>query len=84
MQIMLRHIQVCVAHNALNGGKIHTQSLHLGNVSVPTAVGCQKPHTSNLFQCLPEFFPEVGGVAGLIFHPHFPDVLLLRIPDGHE
>ena len=29
VEVMLRHIHIGVAHNALDGGEIHTQCLHL-------------------------------------------------------
>ena len=48
MQIVLGHIHIRVTDNALDGGKVNTQHLHLGNVGVPTAMGCQNPYTKRL------------------------------------
>lgn len=39
VEIMLGHIQVDMAYNALNRRKIHAQRLHLANVSMAAAVG---------------------------------------------
>ena len=81
MQIVLGHIHIRVTDNALDGGKVNTQHLHLGNVGVPTAMGCQNPYPLNGFQRLFELIPEVRGIAGHArFLGRFPDVLIGRIP----
>ena len=56
MQIMLCHIQVSMTHNALNGGKIHTQSLHLGNVSSVDFVNAGE-EIQNILLTLPKLKP---------------------------
>ena len=34
MQIMLSHIYICVAYDALDGGKVYAQRLHLRYIGV--------------------------------------------------
>ena len=38
MQIVLGHIHIRVTDDTLDGSKVNTQHLHLGNVGVPTAM----------------------------------------------
>ena len=80
MEIMLGHVDVGMADDALDGGKINTQSLKLTDIGMPAAVGRQDTHTLDFTDCSLEFVPEVGRIAGLIFFTHFPDEGTVGIP----
>jgi len=81
MQIVLGHIHIRVTDDTLDGSKVNTQHLHLGNVGVPTAMGCQNPYPLDGFQSLFELIPEVRGIAGHArFLGRFPDILIGCIP----
>ena len=73
VQIMLSHIDVCMANDALDRWKIDSKSLHLRDISMSAAVRRQD---SNLWDCLKSFFElvsKVGRVAGLVSNLHFPN-----------
>ena len=81
MQIMPGHVQIRMAYNALNRGQVNSQSLHLGHIGMAAAVGRQHPHTGDLPQSLPEFVPEVAGVAGIPRLPgRLPDICTALLP----
>ena len=52
MQIVLGHVHIRVTDNALDGGKVNTQHLHLRHIGMPTAVRRQHPNPFHRFQCL--------------------------------
>ena len=54
MEIMLRHVHVRVAYDALDGSQIHTQRLHLADVGVAAAVRRQYPDAAHFLQSLLE------------------------------
>ena len=47
MQIMLSHIDICMANDALNRLDVHAQGLHLRNISMSAAMRCQHPNALN-------------------------------------
>ena len=69
MKIMLGHVHVRVAHDALDGGEIHAQGLHLRNVGVAAAVRRQYPDAANLLQSLLEITAEGLGIDDLTGFP---------------
>ena len=73
VEIVLGHVDVGVADDTLNGGKINTQRLQLADIGVPTAVGCQDTYPFNFTNGSLELVPEVGWVTGLIFFACLPD-----------
>ena len=66
---MLRHAHVGMSHDALNGGKIHAQRLHLRYIGVSAAVRCQHADFGDGFQRFLELIAEVGRVAGTVYSP---------------
>ena len=52
MEIVLRHVDICVADDALDGGKVNARSLHLRHISMTAAVGRQKRHLGDGLQRL--------------------------------
>ena len=83
VEVMLRHIHIGVAHNALDGGEIHTQCLHLRNVSMSARMRREGWDFRDGFQCLAELIAEVRGITGVVLLPFLPDELLLRLPQSH-
>ena len=83
VEVMLRHIHIGVAHNALDGGEIHTQCLHLRDVSMSAGMRREGWNFRNGFQCLAELVTEVRGIAGVVLLPFLPDELLLRLTQSH-
>ena len=83
MEVMLRHIHIGVAYNALNGGEIHSQCLHLRDVSMSAGMGRQGWNFRDSFQRLAKLVTEVRGIAGVVLLPFLPDELLLRLPQRH-
>ena len=73
MEIVLGHVDVGMADDTLDGGKINAQCLQLADVSVPAAVGCQNPYPFNFTNGSLELVPEVGWVTRLIFFACLPD-----------
>ena len=73
VEIVLSHVDVGVADDTLDGGKINAQRLQLANVGVPAAVGSQNANSFNFTNGSLELFPEIGWVARLIFFACLPD-----------
>ena len=63
VEIVLGHIHIGVSYDALDGGKVHAQRLHLRYIGVSAGVGRQLAHTFDLFESFPKFIPEIGGIA---------------------
>ena len=38
VQVMLRHVYICMAYNTLDSRKVNTQSLHLANIGMSARV----------------------------------------------
>ena len=83
VEVMLRHVHIGVAHNALDGGKIHTQCLHLRDVSMSAGMRREGWNLRDGFQCLAELITEVRRIAGVVLLPFLPDELLIRLPQSH-
>lgn len=64
MQVMLGHVDLRVTHDALDGLQVHAQVLHLRNIGVPAAMGCQNPNPCPLKRFL-KLVAEISGIAGL-------------------
>ena len=73
MEIMLGHINIRMAHNALNRGQIHSQRLHLADVCVSAGMRRQHPNIGDTLQICLEGVAEIRWIAGLIYLPHLPD-----------
>ena len=58
MKIVLSHIDLRVAHDALDRCQIDTQCLHLAYISVAAAVGSQNPDSFDFFSGVLKFFAE--------------------------
>ena len=80
MEIMLSHLGVGVAYDALDGLDIHAQRLHLRHIGVAAAVRCEQADIARFFQRFAEHIPEMGGVAGQAGLGAFPDELIGGIP----
>ena len=64
MEIMLSHLGIGVAYDALDGLDIHTQRLHLRHISVAAAVWGEQANIASFFQRFAEHIAEMGGIAG--------------------
>ena len=73
MEIMLGHIHVGVAYDALDGREIHAQSLHLRYIGVSARMRRQLAHAFDLLESFPKFIPEIGGVARSILLSLLPN-----------
>ena len=62
MEIMLSHLGVGMAYDALDGLDVHAQRLHLRYISVAAAVGCEQADIARFFQRFAEYIPEMRGV----------------------
>ena len=83
VEVMLRHVHIGVAHNALDGGKIHTQCLHLRDVSMSAGMRREGWDFRDGFQRLAELIAEVRGIARVVLLPLLPYKLLLRLPQSY-
>src|SRR5699024_1718686 len=73
MQIMLCHIYISMAYDTLDRGKVNSQCLHLGNIGVSAAMGCQHPNAFYLCKRFLKLLPEVGGITRHIYYSNFPN-----------
>ena len=80
MEIMLSHLGVGVAYDALDGLDIHAQRLHLRHIGVAAAVRREQADIARFFQRFAEYIPEMGGVAGQAGLGAFPNELVGGIP----
>ena len=80
MEIMLSHLGVGVAYDALDGLDIHAQRLHLRHIGVAAAVRREQADIARFFQRFAEHIPEMGGIAGQAGLGAFPDELVGGIP----
>ena len=76
MEIMLSHLGIGVAYDALDGLDIHAQRLHLRHIGVAVAVGREQADIACFFQRFAEYIPEMGRVAGQAGLGTFPDELV--------
>ena len=80
MEIMLSHLGVGVAYDALDGLDIHAQRLHLRHIGVAAAMRREQADITRFFQRFAEYIPEMGGIAGQAGLGAFPDELVGGIP----
>lgn len=73
VKIVVGHINVGMAHNALNRLQINAQGLHLRNICMTAAVRSKHPYAINLIQRLLELIAEVRRVARRIRLANLPD-----------
>lgn len=71
---MLGHLNIGVAHHALNGLHIHPQGLELGDIGVAAAMGCEGPDAYSGHGSL-KVAAEMGGVKGLAGYAAIPEKL---------
>ena len=76
MEIMLGHINIRMAHNALNRGQIHSQRLHLAHIGVAAGMRRQHPNIGNAVQICLEGVAEICRVTGLPDLPSNPGNIL--------
>ena len=76
MEIMLSHLGVGVAYDALDGLNVHAQRLHLRHIGVAAAVRREQADIARFFQRFAEYIPEMGGIAGQAGFGTFPDELV--------
>ena len=55
MEIMLSHLGVGVAYDALDGLNVHAQCLHLRHIGVAAAVRCEQADIARFFQRFAEY-----------------------------
>lgn len=79
MEIVLRHVHVRVAHDALDRCQVHPQRLHLAYVGVAAAVRRQNPDAAHLLQSLLEVAAEGLGIDDLAGFA-FPEVCTRLFP----
>ena len=80
MEIMLSHLGISMAYDALDGLDIHAQRLHLRHIGVAAAVRREQADIARFFQRFAEYIPEMRGVAGQARLGTFPDELVGGIP----
>ena len=73
MEIMLSHIHIGVAYDALNGREIHAKCLHLTNISMTTGVRSQQTYSFYLRESFPKVIPEIGGITRGVLLAFLPD-----------
>ena len=76
MEIMLSHLGVGMAYDALDGLDVHAQRLHLRHIGVAAAVGREQADIACFFQRFAKYIPEMGGIAGQAGLGAFPDELV--------
>ena len=64
MEIMLSHLGISMAYDALDGLDVHAQCLHLRHIGVAAAVRCEQADIVRFFQRFAEYIPEMRGIAG--------------------
>ena len=64
MEIMLSHLGVGMAYDALDGLNIHAQRLHLRHIGVTAAMRCEQADIPCFLQRFAEYIPEMGGLQG--------------------
>ena len=79
MEIMLSHLGISMAYDALDGLDVHAQRLHLRYISVAAAVGREQADIARFFQRFAEYIPEMGGIAGQAGLGAFPDELVVLV-----
>ena len=70
---MLSHIHIGGTDNALDGGEVHAQRLHLRYIGVSAGVRRQLTHSFDFLESFPKFIPEIGGIARGILLALLPD-----------
>ena len=80
MEIMLSHLGISMAYDALDGLDVHAQCLHLRHIGVAAAVRCEQADIVRFFQRFAEYIPEMRGIAGKARLGAFPDELVGGIP----
>ena len=80
---MLRHTDIGVSHDTLDGSQVHTQRLHLADIGMSAAVRRQERDFGNSLQSLFELVTEMSRITRAVFLSYFPDKLLIRVPQGY-
>ena len=83
VEVVLRHADIGVSHDTLDGSQVHTQRLHLADIGMPAAVRRQEGYFGNGLQSFFELVTEMSGIARAVFLSYFPDKLLIRVPQGN-
>lgn len=84
MEVVLRHADIGVSHDTLDGSQVHTKRLHLADIGVSAAVWRQEGYFGNGLQSLFELVTEMSRITRAVFLSYFPDKLLIRIPQGNR
>lgn len=84
VEVVLRHADIGMSHDALDGSQVHTQRLHLADIGMSAAVRGQERHFGNGLQSFFELVTEMSRIARAVFLSDFPDKLLIRVPQGYR
>ena len=84
VEVVLRHADIGVSHDTLDGSQVYAQRLHLADIGMSAAVRRQERHFGNSLQCFLELVTEVSGIARAVFLSDFPDKRLIRVPQGNR
>ena len=84
VEIVLRHADIGMSDDALDGSQVHTKRLHLDDIGVSAAVRRQEGYFGNGLQSLFELVTEMSRITWAVFLSYFPDKLLIRVPQGYR
>jgi len=80
VEVVLSHVNVGVAYDALDGRQIDAKGLHLRHIGVSAAMRSQDSYFRNLLELFFEFVSEVGRVTRRVDLLYFPYVLFWGLP----
>ena len=84
VEVVLRHADIGVSHDTLDGSQVCAQRLHLADIGMSAAVRRQERHFGNSLQSLVELVTEMSRITRAVFLSYFPDKLLIRVPQGNR
>ena len=81
MKVVPSHVQICMAHDTLDGFHGNAKRLKLRNVGMPAAMWRQHADIIHLLQRCLELRCKVRGITRMVRNlGRIPDILLLRFP----
>ena len=80
VEVVLRHTDIGVSYDTLDGREVYAQRLHLADIGMSAAVRRQERDFGNALQCFLELVTEVSWITWAVFLSDFPDKLLIRVP----
>lgn len=84
VEVVLRHADIGVSNDTLDGSQVHPQRLHLADIGVSAAVWRQEGYFGNGLQSLFELVTEMSRITRAVFLSYFPDKPLIRVPQGNR